>query len=144
MATYTPTTPIDHIGHGHKPPMPPAGGGDDGRGGGDVPNYGARLRRARLGLACGGGNRWMGVISLNSPDIVGRGGAARRGRSELWSKTAAGAAGTGLRDCDRVHGVHLADQRVYRAAGAADVRWPDEYIRARLGAGGFALAAAGD
>jgi cytochrome c oxidase subunit III len=64
MATYTPTNPIDHIGHGHKPPVPPAGGGDDGRGGGDVPNYGARLRRARLGLACGIANVCMVFISL--------------------------------------------------------------------------------
>lgn len=74
MATYTPTNPIDHIGHGHKPPMPPAGGGDDGRGGsGDVPNYGARLRRARLGLACGIATVCMVFISLTSAYIVRQG-----------------------------------------------------------------------
>ena len=74
MATYTPTNPIDHIGHGHKPPVPPAGGGDDGRGGsGDVPNYGARLRRARLGLACGIATVCMVFISLTSAYIVRQG-----------------------------------------------------------------------
>lgn len=49
MATYTPTTPIDRIGRGQDPPVPPTGGGDDGRSG-SGPDYGARLRRARLGL----------------------------------------------------------------------------------------------
>src|SRR5215467_7403396 len=50
MAMYTPSTPVDDIGH--RPPEPPiTGGGDDGRGG-DIPDYGARLRRARLGLIC--------------------------------------------------------------------------------------------
>ena len=73
MATYTPTTPIDHIGHGHKPPAPPAGGGDDGRGGGDVPNYGARLRRARLGLICAIATVCMVFISLTSAYIVRQG-----------------------------------------------------------------------
>jgi cytochrome c oxidase subunit III len=73
MATYTPTTPIDHIGHGHKPALPPAGGGDDGRGGGDVPNYGARLRRARLGLACGIATVCMLFVSLTSAYIVRQG-----------------------------------------------------------------------
>ena len=73
MATYTPSSPIDHIGHGHKPPMPPAGGGDDGRSGGDAPNYGARLRRARLGLICGIATVCMVFISLTSAYIVRKG-----------------------------------------------------------------------
>src|SRR6266581_4937084 len=74
MATYTRSNPIDHIGHGHKPPAPPAaGGGDDGRGGGDIPNYGARLRRARLGLACGIATVCMVFISLTSAYIVRQG-----------------------------------------------------------------------
>src|SRR5277367_524123 len=73
MATYTPTSPIDHIDHGHKPPVPPRGGGDDERGGGDVPNYGARLRRARLGLACGIATVCMVFISLTSAYIVRQG-----------------------------------------------------------------------
>ena len=72
MATYTPT-PVDHIGHGHKPPAPPRpGGGDDGRDG-DVPNYGARLRRARLGLVCGIATVGMVFVSLTSAYIFRRG-----------------------------------------------------------------------
>src|SRR6266852_2225699 len=74
MSTFTPSTPLDHIGHGHKPPLPPAGGGgDDGRSGGDIPNYGARLRRARLGLACGIATVCMVFISLTSAYIVRQG-----------------------------------------------------------------------
>jgi cytochrome c oxidase subunit 3 len=72
MATYTPTTPIDHAGQGHKPPVPPAGGGEDGRGG-DLPNYGMRLRRARLGLICAIATVCMVFISLTSAYIVRRG-----------------------------------------------------------------------
>jgi cytochrome c oxidase subunit 3 len=71
MATYTPSTRIDDIGH--KPPEPPArGGGGDGRGG-DVPDYGARLRRARLGLICGIATVAMVFISLTSAYIFRRG-----------------------------------------------------------------------
>jgi cytochrome c oxidase subunit 3 len=71
MATYTPNPPIDDIGQ--KPPVPPAtGGGDDGRGG-DVPDYGARLRRARLGLICGIATVGMVFISLTSAYIFRRG-----------------------------------------------------------------------
>ena len=73
MATYTPTTPIDGIGRGHKPPLPPSGGGDDGRRGGNVPDYGARLRRARLGLICGIVTVCMVFISLTSAYIVRQG-----------------------------------------------------------------------
>jgi|SRR5579863_2320392 cytochrome c oxidase subunit 3 len=71
MATYTPSTRIDDIGH--KPPEPPAhGGGDEGRGG-DVPDYGARLRRARLGLICAIATVCMVFISLTSAYIFRRG-----------------------------------------------------------------------
>lgn len=71
MATYTPSTPIDDIGQ--KPPAPPVtGGGDDGRGG-DVPDYGARLRRARLGLICRVATVGMVFISLTSAYIFRRG-----------------------------------------------------------------------
>jgi cytochrome c oxidase subunit 3 len=71
MATYIPGTPVDDIGH--KPPAPPVrGGGDDGRGG-DVPDYGARLRRARLGLICGIATVGMVFISLTSAYIFRRG-----------------------------------------------------------------------
>src|SRR6202158_5976316 len=74
MAPYTPRTPINHVGHGHKPPVPPpAGGGDDGRGGGDVPNYGARLRRARLGLICTIATVCMVFVSLTSAYLVRQG-----------------------------------------------------------------------
>jgi cytochrome c oxidase subunit 3 len=72
MATYTPTSPIDRVGGGHEPPVPPAGGGDDGRGG-EGPNYGARLRRARLGLICGIATVCMVFISLTSAYIVRQG-----------------------------------------------------------------------
>jgi len=76
MATYTPT-PIDHIGHGHKPPLPPAGGGDDGRGNeganSGAPNYWARLRRARLGLALAIATVCMVFVSLTSAYIFRRG-----------------------------------------------------------------------
>lgn len=71
MATYIPSTPVDDIGH--KPPAPPVtGGGDDGRGG-DVPDYGARLRRARLGLICAIATVGMVFISLTSAYIFRRG-----------------------------------------------------------------------
>jgi cytochrome c oxidase subunit III len=77
MATYTPTTPLDRLGHGHKPPVPPARGGDNGHGGGapnhGAPNYGARLRRARLGLVCGIATVCMVFISLTSAYIVRQG-----------------------------------------------------------------------
>jgi cytochrome c oxidase subunit III len=48
------------------------GGGDDGRGG-DIPDYGARLRRARLGLICGIATVGMVFISLTSAYIFRRG-----------------------------------------------------------------------
>jgi cytochrome c oxidase subunit 3 len=72
MATYTPTTPYDGIGHDHKPPQPPTGGGDEGRGNGS-PDYGARLRRARLGLVCAIVTVCMVFISLTSAYIVRQG-----------------------------------------------------------------------
>jgi cytochrome c oxidase subunit III len=73
MATYTPTTPIDRDDHGHKPPVPPpAGGGDDGRSG-NLPDYGARLRRARLGLICAIATVCMVFVSLTSAYIVRKG-----------------------------------------------------------------------
>src|SRR3984957_20531374 len=52
MATYTPSTPISQLGRGGDPPVRTSGGGDGGSGNGG-PNYGARLRRARLGLGRG-------------------------------------------------------------------------------------------
>jgi cytochrome c oxidase subunit 3 len=91
MATYTPT-PIDHIGHGHKPPVPPVGGGDDGRGEGSnsggpnsgFPNYGVRLRRARLGLACAIATVCMVFVSLTSAYIFRRGLPTFEGSSNSY------------------------------------------------------------
>jgi len=74
MATYTPTTPID-AGRGHEPPLAPPGGGGDGRGNvpSSIPDYGARLRRARLGLVCAVVTVCMVFISLTSAYVVRKG-----------------------------------------------------------------------
>lgn len=77
MATYTPTNPIDHIGRGQigrgqDPPIPPIGGGGDGRTGGG-PDYGARLRRARLGVILTIITVCMVFIALTSAYIVRQG-----------------------------------------------------------------------
>jgi cytochrome c oxidase subunit 3 len=75
MATYSPSspsTPINRLGRGGDPPVPPSGGGDDGHGG-NGPNYGARLRRARLGLICAIATVAMIFISLTSALIVRQG-----------------------------------------------------------------------
>ncbi len=82
MATYLPTTPIDDIGH--KPPAPPeVGGGDEGHGS-DQPNYGARLRRARLGLICAIATVCMVFISLTSAYIVRQGLPTFEGTSNTY------------------------------------------------------------
>ncbi|MCU1302340.1 MAG: Heme/copper-type cytochrome/quinol oxidase subunit 3-like protein [Candidatus Sulfotelmatobacter sp.] len=55
-------------------PRPPNGGGDDGRyPDSNLPNYGARLRRARLGLICAIATVSMVFVSLTSAYIVRRG-----------------------------------------------------------------------
>jgi cytochrome c oxidase subunit III len=72
MATYTPSTPIDHLGRGGEPPARPSGGDGNGSGNGG-PNYGARLRRARLGLVCAIATVSMIFISLTSAYIVRQG-----------------------------------------------------------------------
>lgn len=88
MATYIPTRPVDHIGHDQNPPVPPRGGGDDGRN--EYPNYGARLRRARLGLICGMITVSMLFISLTSAYIVRRGlptfDAVKQGYVRDWGE----------------------------------------------------------
>jgi cytochrome c oxidase subunit III len=71
MATYTPSTPVD-LGRGGRPPVKSSGGGDDGSSG-SGPNYGARLRRARLGLLCAVVTVSMVFISLTSAYIVRQG-----------------------------------------------------------------------
>src|SRR5579864_5263321 len=74
MATYTPSTPINGLGRGGDVPGPPRGGGDDGRfSNSGLPNYGARLRRARLGLICAIATVSMVFISLTSAYIVRQG-----------------------------------------------------------------------
>jgi len=73
MATYTPSTGIKGLGHGGDVP-PPSGGGDDGRfPDAGLPNYGARLRRARLGLICAIATVSMIFVSLTSAYVVRRG-----------------------------------------------------------------------
>jgi cytochrome c oxidase subunit 3 len=72
MATYTPSAPIDQLGRGGNPPEPPSGDGDDGRNGG-TPDYGQRLRRARLGLVCLIAPIVMLFVSLTSAYIVRQG-----------------------------------------------------------------------
>jgi cytochrome c oxidase subunit 3 len=82
MATYTPSPRIDDIGH--KPPEPPAlGGGGNGRGG-DSPDYGARIRRARLGLICGIATVCMLFISMTSAYIFRRGLPSFDGSSNTY------------------------------------------------------------
>src|SRR6202167_3677319 len=74
MATYTPSTPITQLGRGGSVPAPPNGGGDDdGFPDSGLPNYGARLRRARLGLICAIATVTMVFISLTSAYIVRQG-----------------------------------------------------------------------
>lgn len=72
MATYIPTRPVGHVEQDQKPPMPPLGGGDEGRTDG-FPNYGARLRRARLGMICAIATVSMVFVSLTSAYVVRRG-----------------------------------------------------------------------
>lgn len=62
------------MGRGGDVPLPPTGGGDDGRfPDSSLPDYGARLRRARLGLICGIVTVSMVFVSLTSAYVVRRG-----------------------------------------------------------------------
>lgn len=72
MATYSPSTPVNRLGGGGEIPLPPQGGGDNSQGP-NFPNYGARLRRARLGLICGIATVSMVFISLTSAYVVRQG-----------------------------------------------------------------------
>src|SRR5260370_22771579 len=74
MATYTRSIPIGQLGRGGDGPRPPKRGGDEGgsRDSG-LPNYGARLRRARLGMICAIATVGMVFVSLTSALIVRRG-----------------------------------------------------------------------
>src|SRR3984885_13163988 len=73
MPTYGPSTPSRLGGRGGVP-APPSGGDDgDNSQGSNLPNYGARLRRARLGLICGIATVSMVFISLTSAYVVRQG-----------------------------------------------------------------------
>jgi cytochrome c oxidase subunit III len=69
IATRDPRT---FQGRGGEPP-PVHGGGDDGRNGGGSPDYGQRLRRARLGLAVGITPVIMLFVSFTSAYIIRQG-----------------------------------------------------------------------
>jgi cytochrome c oxidase subunit III len=69
MATYSPSTPVSKLGRGGDVPTPPNGGENSS----SFPNYGARLRRARLGLVCGIATVSMVFISLTSAYVVRQG-----------------------------------------------------------------------
>ncbi len=65
---------MNQLGRGGGVPRPPDGGGDDGRfPDSSFPNYGARLRRARLGLICAIATVSMVFVSLTSAYVVRRG-----------------------------------------------------------------------
>ena len=73
MATYIPSRPVNEVGGGGGVPRPPDGG-DDGRfPDSNLPNYGARLRRARLGMICAIATVTMVFVSLTSAYVVRRG-----------------------------------------------------------------------
>ena len=76
MATLSPTAAIKYpqTGHGGGAGAPPTfGGGGDNRGDGNSPNYGERLRRARLGLAVALAPIIMLFVSFTSAYIVRKG-----------------------------------------------------------------------
>jgi cytochrome c oxidase subunit 3 len=74
MATYVPNSPVGQLGGGGGVPRPPEGGGDDGRfPDSNLPDYGGRLRRARLGLICAIATVSMVFVSLTSAYVVRRG-----------------------------------------------------------------------
>jgi cytochrome c oxidase subunit 3 len=76
MASFTPTVPAHHptTSRGKRANLPPgAGGGDDGRPDPGWPDYGARLRRARLGLAVALTPILMLFVSFTSAYIVRQG-----------------------------------------------------------------------
>src|SRR5271170_214863 len=74
MATLSPplTVRVPKMGKGGGSSLPPAYGGDGGRGGGS-PDYGARLRRARLGLAVAIAPIVMLFVAFTSAYIVRQG-----------------------------------------------------------------------
>ena len=76
MASFTPTIPAPHptTSRGKRGDLPPvAGGGDGGRPDPGSPDYGARLRRARLGLAVALTPIMMLFVAFTSAYIVRQG-----------------------------------------------------------------------
>jgi|SRR5437868_361420 len=76
MATLTPTITIKDpkLGHGGAGvPPPKTGGGDDGRGDNGAPDYGGRLRRARLGLITALVAIVMIFVALTSAYVIRQG-----------------------------------------------------------------------
>ena len=76
MASFTPTIPAPRptTSRGNRADLPPvAGGGDGGRPDPDSPDYGARLRRARLGLAVALTPIMMLFVAFTSAYIVRQG-----------------------------------------------------------------------
>src|SRR5580692_4811325 len=73
MATFTPSSPISRLGRGGNVPRIPNGGDEGGPPDSGLPNYGARLRRARLGLICAIVTVSMVFVSLTSAYVVRRG-----------------------------------------------------------------------
>jgi len=74
MATFSSTIRVPQTGrHGGGNPPPAYGGGGDGGRGDNYPDYGARLRRARLGLAVALLPIFMFFISIVSAYVVRQG-----------------------------------------------------------------------
>lgn len=76
MATLSPTVTLKYPktgGGGGRSEPPIAGGGGDGRSGGGYPDYGERLRRARLGLAVALTPIVMLFVSFTSAYVVRQG-----------------------------------------------------------------------
>lgn len=76
MASFTPTIPASHptTSRGKRADLPPVvGGGDGGRPDPGSPDYGARLRRARLGLAVALTPITMLFVAFTSAYIVRQG-----------------------------------------------------------------------
>jgi cytochrome c oxidase subunit 3 len=74
MGILSPTvTRFPGTAHGGGSSAPPNGGGDDDHSGGSSPNFGDRLRRARLGLAVGLTPIIMLFVSFTSAYIVRQG-----------------------------------------------------------------------
>jgi cytochrome c oxidase subunit III len=76
MASFTPTVPAHHpaTSRGKRANLPPVtGGGDGGRPDPGSPDYGARLRRARLGLAVALTPILMLFVAFTSAYIVRKG-----------------------------------------------------------------------